>query len=264
MNNIGSTSGELYRRIILVLAILAGMAMIGYKVPAGDIYYPCRSMGIMILAAGIILANVLPRRRPEVGDLSYGWSAINVIDFTGIVLLLVFYSLPISINGGWNQVFNRGWFLTIIFWLLGAVGVFIIYTSAWNASYCLKFRPDSLVRITFKGVERCYYDEIDSLEEAALVYPLWLCKLYGLTRLLAVVSGRGAPPSPASFSAVKNACHAGLLIRRKDGKQLLIWYSDRYGIATLSGYEQVIKECQDQNIPYHRELTIMTGFLYFK
>ncbi|KUG02500.1 hypothetical protein ASZ90_020132 [hydrocarbon metagenome] len=236
-----------------------------YNQPPAGMLYPLRTAGVIVLIVGIILALALPRRRPEAGDIAYRAGSITAGDFVGLMLFGAFFSMPVLINEGSMQVFGDLWIITVVMMFMASFGVLILYTNGWHASYRLKLLPEGLFRTTFKGVDRYYYSDISSVEEVLLVYPKWFLWAFRIIMLFSLLSGKGATTSTAGpYLLAESASYAGLLIKRRDGRPLYIWYADQMGNVILPGYEQVINECQQRKIAYNNEPQVVHGFMYMK
>ncbi len=236
-----------------------------YTEPPARMLNPLRTAGIIILAAGIMLAFLLPRRKPEEGDVFYRAGSIAAGDFVGLLLFGTFLGLSVLISEGSMQVFGDLWIITVVMMFMACFGILILYANGWHASYRLKFLPEALLRITFKGVDHYTYTDISSVEEVVLVYPKWFLWVFRILILFSLLSGKGATTSTAGpYLLAESASYAGLAVKRRDGRPLYIWYGDQMGNVILPGYERVIEECRQHGIVYNDEPQMVRGFMYMK
>ncbi len=236
-----------------------------YIKPPPSMYHPLRTAGFIILPLGIILGFLLPRRKPEEGDVFYRAGAIAAGDIVGLLLLATFLTMPVLISEGSMQVFGDLWAITVVMLFMASFGLLILYTNGWHASYRLKFGPEALCRLTVKGTDFYQYRDISSVEEVLLVYPKWFLWAFRILMLFSLLSGRGATTSTAGpFVLAESASYAGLLVKRRDGRPLYIWYGDQMGNVILPGYDRVIQECSRRGIAYNDEPQVVQGFMYMK
>ncbi len=236
-----------------------------YTLAPSSMYYPYKIWGEIFIMIGLLLAIFLPRVKPEDSDLTFSKSSIILGDIMGIVLLLLFYSLPFLISEGSIQSITGWWGLTMIFWTFAVAALFIMYANAWAASYQIKFNPDGIYRVTFKGIDEYLYSDIDSVNEVVLTYPEWFLKIYRIIIVFSALSGRGAVTTVAGpYMLAESAVYGGLALKSRDGRSTLVWYTDQNGSTILPGYERIIDECQTRGITYNHFPETMKGFYFFK
>ncbi len=236
-----------------------------YITPPTNMYHPWRTIGIIILIAGLILGFALPRKKPELEDVYYQTGPMIAGDMVGVMFLGLFFTLPIGINEGTIQAVTHWWGLTLVFMPFVFAALYILYINGWHASYRLRFRPDSIARVTFRGIEQYRYMDISSVEEVVLVYPKWFLWMFRIVMLFALLSGKGATTSTAGpYLLSESASYAGLAVNRRDGRPLYIWYGNQMGNVILPGYERVIEECRQHGIVYNDEPQVVRGFMYMK
>lgn len=236
-----------------------------YIQPPLNLMNPLRTMGFIILVLGILLAFIIPRSKPEIGDIVYKRLSIIAGDIAGLMLFGAFVALPVLINEGTVQAFTHWLIVTIVFAIMAAPCVFLFYTNAWHASYRLRLVPEGLMRITFRGLEPYAYNDIISVEKVALIYPKWFLRTFKIVMLFSLLSGRGVSVGGAGqFLLASSASYAGLEVKRSDGQSMLIWYSDQLGNVILPGYEQIVEACRERGITINDEMRLIRGFMYYK
>lgn len=233
-----------------------------YRTAPGWLYHPYRSIGLVVISAGLLVYLLLPRRRGRPEDIAYAGGRLVAGDIVALIILLLFYSLPFVINGGTIQSVTSLWPISIGLWFLALFGVLLLYYSAWYASYLIELTPDALYLITFKGVRECRFDEIVSVNVVSLRNPGWFRKLFMALALLSFSGGRSSPQPVGAAVLAASAAYGGLEIRGS-GKPLFIWFTDQLGNVIIPNFNRVPEAIQSAGIPINKKPREVEGFSMF-
>ncbi len=242
-----------------------GAMSIPYRTAPGWLYHPYRTIGITIMALGLLLYIFLPRRKKRPDDISYSTGSMVAGDLVGAILLAPFYGLPFLINGGTVQAVTGFWPITLVMWLLAGISIYLFYSNAWHASYRIELTPGSLSLVTFKGTREMRFDEMAAVDVVALRNPGWFRKLLLVIAFVSVVSGRASSTQPAGTALLADAAsYGGLQIQgRSGGKPIYIWFSDQRGGVIINNFDRVVDAIEASRVPFNQEAREIEGFSMF-
>lgn len=243
------------------LSLSGPMDSIIGSTPPSRLLYPYRIFGVGLLVIGLFFALLFPRPKKTEDVIEYARSRMMITDLLGVFLLLVFFGMPFVINGGTVQTITGWWGISLIFWLLAAGPVLIIYASAAYASFQVQLGMDclSIARRGKVGVYR--YDEFASVDLVTLKHPGWFRKLFLLVLALSFLSGGGTPTAAGTYLLSESADYAGLALKSKGGKTQYIWFTDAMGNILLPGFEKIVRAMEDHGVPYRKTGDIVEKFL---
>ncbi|MFH2040910.1 MAG: hypothetical protein ABIJ35_00150 [Acidobacteriota bacterium] len=146
-----------------------------------------------------------------------------------------FFTLPILIAGGTLQAFTLGIFLLPVLYLLGGLGLWILWYNGWYGEFSLMIRPTGLDLQTIDGRESLPFDGISFYQPLVAKPPKWLVILSWLGAL----SGRGSSGVGGLGRAMilSGTAYHGLNIGLKDGTTRYLWISDQMGSQALKRAE---------------------------
>jgi len=233
-----------------------------YRTAPEWLYHPYRSIGLAVIAVGLLLYLFLPRRKNKPEDIAYAGGRLVAGDIVALIILLTFYSLPFVINGGTIQSITSMWLVSVFLWFLALFGAVLLYYSAWYASYRIELTPDVLYLINYKGVRECRFAEMASVEQVSLRNPGWFRKLFMALALLSFIGGRSSPQPVGTALLAASATYGGLEILGC-GKPLYIWFTDQLGNVIIPNFNRVPEAIRSADIRINQEPREIEGFTMF-
>ncbi|MCX5779812.1 MAG: zinc ribbon domain-containing protein [Firmicutes bacterium] len=220
----------------------------GVHGPPAFILYPYRQSGFWLawLGLGIYVLLPWPKKRAEI--ISYQRWRVVLGDFLALVLLVMFFSLPLFVVGNSVQAVTAYWPLTIIMWLMALMAIFLLKITTWQAALQIEMLPDRLVRITARNREEYPYADMNYIQPAILVPPRWLV----VASWLGALAGR-TPLAAGNAMILSSSEYGGLRIVNKDGRALNIWFTDQLGNIALPGYERIPAALENAGVEVKRE-----------
>lgn len=203
--------------------------------PPTWILYPSRKIGLILFLMGLIAYIFLPYKTISKDALRYPRWRVIAGDIGVLILIAVFFSLPLFIAGGTVQAFTIGAPITVVMWLISLLGFYSIKISAWYASYQILPLDEGVKIATYKGVSLFRYDEMEYFQPVIFKPPKWLVIL----TWFAALSGKGG----AGRAILLSSSQTGTIgIRLKNGKDLFIAVTDQMGNEALKGFERIIEK----------------------
>lgn len=235
-----------------------------YRVAPGWLFHPFRTGGIILMALGLLLYILLPRRSKQHDDISYTTFSMTTGDVAGVILLVPFYGLPFLINGGTVQAITGLWPITAAMWFLALLPVVMLYYNAWYASYRIELTPEALYIISFKGIKEFRFNEIAAIDMVVLRNPSWFRNIFLVLAFLSVASGRATSTQPAGTALLTAAAaYGGLRIKGNSGKPAYIWFGDQSGGVIIHNFDRVLKAIDKSGVPFEQEPQEIEGFSMF-
>lgn len=203
--------------------------------PPTWILYPSRKIGLILFLMGLIAYIFLPYKTISKDALRYPRWRVIAGDIGVLILIAVFFSLPLFIAGGTVQAFTIGAPITVVMWLISLLGFYSIKISAWYASYQILPLDEGVKIATYKGVSLFRYDEMEYFQPVIFKPPKWLVIL----TWFAALSGKGG----AGRAILLSSSQTGTIgIRLKNGKDLFIAVTDQMGNEALKGFARIIEK----------------------
>lgn len=234
-----------------------------YRQPPGWLYHPYRTIGVGLIAAGVLVYILLPRRRKNSEDISYRTGSMVAGDVVALLLLVPFYSLPFLINGGTVQAVTGMWPLTMTMWALALLAAALLYYSAWHASYRIEVTPQALYIISWKGARVFPFNDMAEAGVVTLRNPSWFRKLFLALAFLSLMGGRASVQPAGSALLSATASYGGLEIRGRTGRPMYIWFTDQMGNAILQNFDRVPQALQNAGVPIKEDPREVEGFSMF-
>jgi hypothetical protein len=207
---------------------------IGVHGPPAFLLYPYRQYGFWLALAGLVIYILLPWPKKRPGIIAYQRWRVVLGDFLGLLLLLMFFAVPLFIVQNSVQAVTVYWPLALIMWLIASIAVFLLKITAWQSALQIEVLPDRLRRITSTTWKEYPFADMDYIQLAILVPPRWLI----ITSWLGALAGR-TPLAAGNALILSNTQYGGLRIVNKDGRAINIWFTDQLGNIALPGYERI-------------------------
>lgn len=256
---VAPTSIELWRRLALLGGVLVGVALFFLETS----YASYRTLGIIILLAGLFLYIFLPRRKKVEDDISYSTGSMKAGDLAGLILLLPFYGLPFVINGGTTELFTYLWPVTVIMWALAFFPIILLYYNAWYASYRIELTSEAIYLINFKGIKTYRFDEITQVNYVVLRNPRWFRRLFLIVALLAMLGGRSSTQPAGSALLTESAAYGGLEFIKLGVKPTYIWFTSQNGGVIINNFNRVPEALRRAGIITNDTSREIEGFAMF-
>lgn len=234
-----------------------------YRVAPERMYHPFRTIGIVVVVAGLLIYIFLPRRKRNPEDIAYGTGNLVAGDIVALILFLTFYSLPFLINGGTMQAITGMWQITLIMWGMSFFGLALFYYSAWYASYRIEITKEALYLITFKGVTECPFSDMVSADMVSLRNPKWFRKLFLVLSMISLVGGRNSVQSAGSAILAATAAYGGLELSFANKKTVYIWFTDQRGAIIVPNFQRVPDAIRAAGIRINEQFREIEGFSMF-
>ncbi|MBU1337725.1 MAG: hypothetical protein KKD56_01510, partial [Acidobacteria bacterium] len=205
--------------------------------PPGFIFHPLRPLSLFPLLAGLLFYIFLPAQKREKDAVFYPRWRLILGDILTLLMTVPFFTLPILIAGGTLQAFTLGIFLLPVMYLLGGLGLWILWYNGWYGEFSLMIRPTGLDLQTIDGRESLPFDGISFYQPLVAKPPKWLVILSWLGAL----SGRGSSRVGGLGRAMilSGTAYHGLNIGLKDGTTRYLWISDQMGSQALKRAENI-------------------------
>jgi len=221
----------------------------GISGPPARVLYPYRRYSPMIAVAGLALYILLPRPKWKENIISYPRWRIAAGDFASLLLLVVFFSLPVLIVGGSAQAATTYFPLALVFWAFAAMGGWILKMMAWQAGLQLEILPGGLRRITNWGREDYFFKGIEYIQPIIQAPPRWLVWL----SWLGAFAGRSVSSAGAAL-ILAGTEYGGIRMVCRDGRVMNIWFTDQLGSIALPGYDRILEALRDAGVPVKKDV----------
>lgn len=227
---------------------------IGVHGPPAFLLYPYRQYGFWLALTGLVIYILLPwpKKRPEI--ITYQRWRVVMGDFLALLLLVMFFAVPLFIVQNSVQAVTAYWPLALIMWLMALIAVFLFKITAWQAALQIEIQPDRLRRITSTAGEEYPFTDIDYIQPAILVPPRWL----KIVSWLGALSGR-TPLAAGNALILSSSQYGGLRIVNKDGRAINIWFTDQLGNIALLGYERIPEALKNAGVELKQEPIQIVG-----
>jgi hypothetical protein len=130
--------------------------------------YPGRPAGLVMIAMGLAVYVLLPRRRTGPGEMRYGrFASVIGADLVGLIFLALCGLLPLLIvwsNDPGGSVFS-GWIVIALpLWIMAALGALMLGIGWFYATFAWSLEERALVRRSWRGRECIGADAITRVE----------------------------------------------------------------------------------------------------
>lgn len=217
--------------------------------PPGQVVYPYRLFSPVPALIGLALYMLLPWPPKRQDIISYSRWRVIMGDFASMLLLVMFFGLPILIVGGSVQALTGYLPFTLIFWGLAAFGVWMLKMSSWTAGLQIEILPDRLRRITSRGRDEYAFASIEYIQPIIQAPPRWLIRLLWL----AAFAGRSVSSAGSALILSGSEC-GGIRVVCRDGSAVNIWFTDQTGNIALPGYERILDALKNAGVPVRKDV----------
>lgn len=210
--------------------------------------YPLRPAWPWLVALGL-LCYILPPRR-KIGPDTVAWPTWRLIfsDFATALLFLPFFGLPLMIVGSTQAALTYLLPFTAVFWILAALGAYLIPWVIHYACWSIDLLPDGIVIHTVTLNRPIAFSEIAAIQRAELKPPKWLVVLSFLAALL---PSRGSARAGQTGRAMLLASSSsyGLILRLKNGPSPILWFTDQMGSVAVRNFKRLTDALEQRQIP---------------
>ncbi len=235
-----------------------------YRTAPGWLYHPYRTAGIIIMAVGLLIYIVLPRRKKPTEEVAYSSGSMLAGDLAAVILLLPFYGLPYLINGGTTQAITGMWPVTAFMWFVAIFSIVLLYYNAWYASYRIELTPQALYLVSFKGVRECRFSDMAGVNLVSLSNPGWFRKLFIAVAALSILSGGRSTQPMGSALLAAAATYGGLEICARSGaKPVYVWVTNQMGGVMINNIDRVMTAIEAAGVTINQEPREIEGFSMF-
>jgi hypothetical protein len=192
--------------------------------------FPGRPAGLVMIAVGLVVYVLLPRRRSRPGEMRYGrFASVIGADLVGLLILSLCGLLPLLIvwsNDPGGSVFS-GWIVIAIpLWIMAALGAFLLGVGWFYAAFSWVLGERALLRRTWAGVERIPADAIARVEP-------YCGRMGRILGALLVLSGR--PGLVGQGILVAGNEEFGAKLTLDDGRTVRVMANHLDGFPTILG-----------------------------
>lgn len=224
------------------------------SVPPSSVLYPYRRYCPWLALAGLALYILLPWPKARQNVVAYARWRIVLTDFASMLLLVMFFSLPIMIVGGTIQAVRVYFFFALIFWGFAAMAVWMLKMSAWLSGLQFEILPDRLRRITYRVREDYPFAGMDYVQPILQVPPRWLIWL----SWFGAITGK-SPGAAGNAMILSGSESGGFRIMGKDGRTCNIWLTDMRGKNSMPGSERILEALRNAGVPLKRDMHRFEG-----
>ena len=227
--------------------------------PPAALLYPYRSVGLGIIAFGVGMYVVLPRRRRDRDAVCYAWWTVIPGDFLGLLLFVTFFTLPFLLVGSAVHTITHAWPFLLVMWPLAFLGGWLLIHIAEYAAYELHVQDDDVVVDTPRGRFTYTFASMVSVQPLVLRTPDWLRNL----SWLAAASSQGSSQLRMTGQAISlgNMAAQGLCIRRNDGTAAYLWVPNAASRSVYRNAERLMSALEDAGIPWEDEAKIVKALV---
>jgi len=218
----------------------------GLHGPPHALTYPLRDMFFPLLGLAVLLYVLLPWPRRGEGIIAYDRWRVVLGDIAGLLLTVVFVGMPFLITSNAALAVTEYWGLTLVFWLIGFLGVWAIQVGISAGGLQLMVLADRLVRMTAWRREEYLFADMALVQPAIQLAPKWLIT----TSWIAALSGRRG--SGAALLGAQSETR-GFRITMKDGRVAHIWLTDQMGAVMMRGAEALPRALAAAGVPMSTE-----------
>jgi hypothetical protein len=224
----------------------------GLHGPPHVLTYPLRDMFFPLLGLAVLLYVLLPWPRRGEGIIAYDRWRVVLGDIAGLLLTVVFVGMPFLITSNAALAVTEYWGLTLVFWLIGFLGVWAIQVGISAGGLQLMVLADRLVRMTAWRREEYLFADMALVQPAIQLAPKWLIT----TSWIAALSGRRG--SGAALLGAQSETR-GFRITMKDGRVAHIWLTDQMGAVMMRGAEALPRALAAAGVPMSTEGVTVRG-----
>jgi len=224
----------------------------GLHGPPHALIYPLRSLFFPLLALAVLLYILLPWPRRSGDIIAYDRWRVVLGDIAGLMLTVVFIGMPFLITSNAALAIAEYWGLTLVFWLIGLLGLWAVQVGISAGGLQLMVLADRLVRMTAWRRKEYLFADMALVQPAMQLPPKWLVTTFWL----AALSGRRG--SGTALLGAQSDTH-GFRITMKDGRVVHLWLTDQMGAVTMRGAEALPRTLAAAGVPMSTESVTVRG-----
>ncbi|MCX6062710.1 MAG: hypothetical protein NTV26_00745 [Caldiserica bacterium] len=224
----------------------------GLHGPPHALVYPLRALFFPLLGLAVLLYLLLPWPRRSGDIIAYDRWRVVLGDIMGLILTVVFVTMPFLITSNSALAVTEYWGLTLVFWLIGLLGVWAVEVGISAGGLQMMILADRLVRITAWRHEEYAYMDMALVQPAIQVAPKWLIT----ASWFAALSGRRG--AGAALLGAQSETR-GFRITMKDGSLVHIWLTDQMGSVTMRGAQALPGALAAAGVPMSTESVTIRG-----
>ncbi|MHB8107877.1 MAG: hypothetical protein ACYDH4_10695 [Candidatus Cryosericum sp.] len=224
----------------------------GLHGPPQALVYPLRWMFFLLLGFAVLLYALLPWPRRGEDVIAYDRWRVVLGDIVGLLLTVVFVGMPFLITNNAALAVTEYWGLTLVFWLIGVLGLWAVQVGISAGGLQLLLLPDRLVRVTAWRREEYLWADVSLVQPALQLPPKWL------TRMSWIAALTGRRGSGAALLGAQSETR-GFRIAMRDGRTVFIWLTDQMGGVTMRGAETLTHSMAAAGVPMSTESVTIRG-----
>lgn len=224
----------------------------GLHGPPHALAYPLRGLFFPLLGIALLFYILLPWPRRGKDIIAYDRWRVVLGDTMGLLLTVVFFAMPFLITSNSALAVTEYWGVTLIFWLIGLLGVWAVQVGISVGGLQMMITADRLVRVTAWRHEEYPYADMALVQPAIQVAPRWLIT----ASWLAALSGRRG--AGAALLGAQSETR-GFRITMKDGRLVHIWLTDQMGSVTMRGAQALPGALAAAGVPMSTDSVTIRG-----
>jgi len=215
--------------------------------PPTYMLFPYRKYSLWLALFGLLFYIFSPVRQKKPNEIGYPRWRMVLGDVVSFLFIVPFFSLPFLITGGTIQAFTQGWPFLLFFWPISLIGIWLLFISAWFASFSVIVQEDRLCLFTYKGEREFPYADMEYFQSVIFKPPKCLIAL----SWLAALSGKGSAQIGAAGRAMilSGSASGSIGIRLNNGADIFINITDQMGNDALKGFKEILKKLKENGIP---------------
>ncbi|SMP65275.1 hypothetical protein [Anoxynatronum buryatiense] len=215
--------------------------------PPSGMIRRARPFGYGVMLAGLLMYGLLPRPRRYKGAITHPRFKVWLADVAMVMLFLVFYAMPFLISGGSLQAVTIALPLTVIFWGMAGLSLWIMYINAWTASFEMVVTNDSLAMGSYRGHVVVPFGEVESFQPVVKESPRWMRRMTWLGFLVSKGSMKFLMASQLVTGAGTMA--QGIRLNLRGGDEMDFWITDQWQQEMLVGGSGLVHHLETAGIP---------------
>ncbi|MCX6086514.1 MAG: hypothetical protein NTW63_02020 [Caldiserica bacterium] len=224
----------------------------GLHGPPHALVYPLRGLFFPLLGLALLVYVLLPWPRRGEDVIAYDRWRVVLGDAMGLLLTVVFVTMPFLITSNSVLAVTEYWGLTLVFCLIGLLGLWAVQVGISAGGLQMMILRDRLVRVTAWRHEEFSYMDMALVQPALQFPPKWLIT----ASWLAALSGRRG--SGAALLGAQSETR-GFRITMKDGRLVHIWLTDQMGSVTIRGAQTLPGALAAAGVPMSTESVTVRG-----
>lgn len=231
---------------------IAGIGNTSFGVPT-PMAYPLRPAWPWLVAIGLATYLLLPWRK--IGPDTIAWPTWRLVlgDVASALLFIPFFGLPFLIIGSTQAALTFLLPFTAVFWILAALGAYLILWIIRYACWSVRVMPDAILIENLTGRRTIPFAEITGIQRAEIRPPKWFVVL---SFIAAFVPSRGSARIGQAGRAMllASSSTSGLILRLRNGPSPIIWFTDQMGSVAIRNFDKLTEAFERHQIPQIEEV----------